>query len=492
MRWFSASLRALALCSSCWLSCAVQAAAQAALDGTWVGTLSAGGTSLQMVVNLSHDASGQAAGTLDSPSQLAFDIPLDVVSFDGQRLHFESKAVSGAFDGELQADGTTLVGTWSQGGQSAALTLVPGAPAARPKRPQEPQAPFPYDVEDVSYDNAAAGVHLAGTLTTPRSRGRHPAVLLITGSGAQDRNESLAGHKPFLVIADALTRRGISVLRVDDRGVGGSTGSVDQSTTADFAQDALAGVAYLRSRNDIDARHIGLIGHSEGGEVAPLAAAGSQDVAFVVLLAGPGVPNTQVLLRQTEAIAIAGGMKPEYAALERELTGKLLDVVKAEPDDQRALEQMNAAWQTMKADLLAHDPSDELKALIAQEDSSFAASTAQLITPWYRYFVSYDPAPALRQLRVPVLALNGSRDLQVDPKENLPAIEAALREGGDPDFVIEELPGLNHLFQTAQTGLPDEYQTIEETFAPAALQRIGDFIVERTCSLRTASPRPRP
>ena len=331
-------------------------------------------------------------------------------------------------------------------------TPAQSAPAAaRPPRPQEPTPPYPYQEEQVTFVNAKAGITFAGTLTLPASPTASPAVVLITGSGAQDRDETIAGHKPFLVLADALTRRGIAVLRVDDRGVGGSGGTMATATSEDFVDDALAAVAYLRGRKDIDAKRIGLVGHSEGGLIAPIAATRSKDIAFIVLMAGPGITGDQILFLQGAAIMRANGASEAAISRNREVQQRLFDVIRTEKDDAAAKEKIK----------------------------SIAPGQERVATPWFRYFLSYDPVPVLQKVTCPVLAINGEKDLQVPYRENLDAIGKALRAGGNTDVTTLSMPNLNHLFQTSQTGAPSEYAKISETFAPAALDAISDWILKR-------------
>jgi pimeloyl-ACP methyl ester carboxylesterase len=350
--------------------------------------------------------------------------------------------------------------------------LRPGLAAAQPaRRPQDPQPPFPYSTEETAYSNG--DIHLAGTLTLPPGEGPFPAVVLITGSGAQNRDEELLGHRPFLVLADHLTRAGIAVLRVDDRGVGGSTGSVPQSTSADFAGDVLAGVRFLKGHPRIAPGRIGLLGHSEGGLIAPLAASRSADVAFIILLAGPGVPGAEILPAQVEAIDRASGMPEERIRKQVDLTRADLRLMRAEKDPTALRAQLKKLFAE-HSDAL--DPKEiqagGTDALVEQQVKAFSS-------PWFRYFLDYDPRPVLRLVRVPVLALNGELDRQVPVEQNLPAIEQALREGKNPDVTVRRMPGLNHLFQTARTGSPAEYSTIDETLSPALLDTVTHWILER-------------
>lgn len=442
--------------------------------GTWVGTLDAG-VKLRLVVRIAAGADGSLIGKLDSPDQSALGIAIDSVTLKDKALRFELKVIGGVFEGTLDEAGTEISGHWSQSGFSFPLVLKKTDHPPELNRPQEPQKPYPYDEEEVVYDNTAAGIRLAATLTLPRSAEPVAAVVLLTGSGAQDRNESVAGHRPFLVLADYLTRRGIAVLRADDRGVGGSTGKVSTSTSQDFAGDALAGVAYLKTRKEIDSKRIGLLGHSEGGLVAPLAAGRSGDVAFIVLMAGPGLPGEDILLLQSQLIFAAVGLNPDLVAKSRKLNTQIYSILRKEQDTAVAEKALRELWKTSSTTF-----SDAEKTLLGFSDAIWEAQIKQVLSPWFRYFLSYDPRPALAKVHCPILAINGERDLQVPARQNLAAIEGALKAAGHKAYTIRELPGLNHLFQTAKTGAPTEYAQVTETIAPAALELIGDWILEKT------------
>jgi len=339
-----------------------------------------------------------------------------------------------------------------------------------------PKPPFPYREEEVAYDSKTPGVRIAGTLTLPPGPGPFPAVLLITGSGAQDRDESLLGHKPFLVLADDLTRRGIAVLRVDDRGTAKSTGNFAAATTFDFADDAQAGYEYLRTRKEIAPAKIGLVGHSEGGLIAPIVAARTPEVAFIVLLAGPGLPGGDILAAQQALILRASGVSEAKIKEESAAITRMIAVVRETPD----LKAAGAKIKAVRDEIAAALPEAERKAL-AESDPN-GASLARLTTPWFRTFLLHDPRPTLAGVRCPVLAVNGELDLQVPCKDNLDAIAQALATGGNPRLTVRPMPGLNHLFQTCKTGAPSEYASIEETIAPAALKVIGDWIVEQAAA----------
>ncbi|HWQ32377.1 MAG TPA: alpha/beta hydrolase [Blastocatellia bacterium] len=447
------------------------------ISGDWSGVLDVGAAKLTLVLHLAQDATGALSAKVDSPDQGASGIPVDTVTFAGQTLKFEMKQLMASYEGTLNSDGTEISGKFTQGGVSFPLTLKRGVkPKEPPKRPQEPKPPYPYREEEVSYENKAAeGVRLAGTLTLPKSQGPFPAVLLITGSGPQDRNEALLGHKPFLVLADHLTRQGIAVLRVDDRGIGKSTGKFSLATSEDFASDALAGIEYLKSRPEINPKQIGLIGHSEGGLIAPMVAAKSKDVAFIVLMAGPGVTGEEILYEQGALMSRAAGAKEDAIEENRKTQAAMFAIVKSEKDAAAAEKQL----REMFAKQLAELPEEQRKQAIASQ-AAIEAQIKQVNSPWFRYFLTYDPRPTLRQVRIPVLAVNGELDLQVPPKQNLPEIDKALKAAGNRDYKLVELPKLNHLFQTAQTGGFAEYEKIEETISPTALNTISDWILART------------
>jgi fermentation-respiration switch protein FrsA (DUF1100 family) len=432
------------------------------IDGAWMGTLDTGAIKLRVVFHIVNTDGGLTA-TLDSLDQGAMGIPTTSVTRGGSSLKIEVQKIGGVFEGKIAPDLSSIDGKWSQGGGTMPLVLKPAKDKAELelKRPQNPVKPYPYRDEDVTYDNQIQNVTLAATLTIPQGKGPFPAVVLITGSGAQDRDESLLGHKPFLVLSDYLTRHGIAVLRADDRGTAKSTGDFATATTADFATDAEAGVAYLKTRPEIDHHKIGLIGHSEGGVIAPMIAARNKDVAFIVMMAGTGVPGDQVLPAQGEAIEVAGGKSAEEAAKNAAKEKEMLTLVETEKD-QAVLEK-------------------ELKEKMAGDapEAQIGLQISQITSPWFRYFLTYDPATTLRKVTCPVLAINGSLDKQVLPTQNLPPIRKALQEGGNKNFEVDELPGLNHLFQTAKTGSIAEYSQIEETMSPVALEKMSTWILKQ-------------
>ncbi len=443
------------------------------ITGIWQGALSIQGMELRIVIHISADSTGALTATMDSPDQGATGIAVSAVKFNGDSLRLEVAVVRGFYEGKFLADSLQFDGNWSQSGFSLPLKLTKIEKLPEIKRPQMPEKPYPYDEEEVLYKNEKAGIDLAGTLTRPKADGPFPAVLLISGSGAQDRDETIFNHKPFLVLSDYLTRQGIAVLRVDDRGVGGSGGSVSQSTSEEFAGDVLRGVEFLKKQPKIDKKKIGLIGHSEGGIIAPMVASKSKDVAFIVLMAGTGLTGEEILYKQDALIFKANGANDEAIADNRAQQEQLFSILKKEKDDSLAAEKIKDVIKKSFEKL-----SDEERKQAGDIESLADGKAQQLLSPWFRFFIAYDPKPALKKVACPVLAINGSKDLQVPPKENLEAIEQALKAGGNKNVTIRELPELNHLFQTSATGSPTEYSKIEETIAPAALQLIGDWILK--------------
>lgn len=436
------------------------------LAGRWEGRLNVNGQSLRVVLNV--DAVGGA--TIDSPDQGVTGLPVSGLSVQGGVVRFAVPTVSGGFEGTLADGGRTLTGVLTQGGASLPLVLsrvmeltpsAPPTPAPSPValRPQTPQAPFPYRSEDVVIPTPTPGVQLAGTLTLPEGPGPFPAVLLITGSGLQDRDETVFGHKPFLVLADALTRRGVAVLRVDDRGAGGSTGPVVTATSADFAIDAGASVAFLGGRSDIAANRIGLIGHSEGGTIAPLVAGADPRVAFIVMIAGPAVSGADLLVEQSRATQQAMGVPAAAMAPNLAIQSRIMQAV---GQNASSAEGVTAAV-------------DAILAEAGLSEGQRQVTIAQLAAPWTRWFIGHDPQPSLRALHVPVLAIYGGKDTQVPAAQNAPVLRTLI-----PSADVVVLPNLNHLMQPADTGLVAEYATIETTFAPEALSTVVDWVAARS------------
>lgn len=453
-------LRRVAAVSAAALLTGSAASAQEAV-GDWNGLLQVGGVELRIGVKIEAGEGGALTGSITSPDQSPGDIPISDARMDQGKLSFAVPMIRGRYEGRWDAAQGAWNGRWIQGGPIP-LTLAKGPVPSR-ARPQMPAKPYPYREEEVAFDSAP-GVKLAGTLTLPEGKGPFPAAILISGSGAQDRDEQLLGHRPFLVLADHLTRRGIAVLRYDDRGYGKSTGRFQDATSSDFAVDAAAAVAFLRDRKDIDTGRIGLIGHSEGGMVGPMVAAKDPTIAFVVLLAGPGAPSRQLMAAQRAAVARARGIPPEAVARNETFAGRI-DTLLAETAD----------WEAAKVEVTK--VVGQGAAVVGVPVEQLIAANQLLFTPWYREFIAYDPRPNLAKLRMPVLAVNGAKDLQVIAGQNLPAIREALK--ANKDATVIELPGLNHLFQTSATGDPRDYGRIEETFAPAALATVSDWVRAR-------------
>lgn len=450
--------------------------AQDANVDSWFGTLDFGAIKLRLRVDVTEGEDGKQSAVVVSLDQGNARLECDEFSMDDGQLKFKVNKVNASFEGKIASEGVAE-GTFTQMGQAVPLKLKMGdGKEYEQKRPQMPKQPFPYESIEVQFNNESdKSVTLAGTLTMPKGEGPFPAVLLVTGSGPQDRDESVMGHKPFLVLADYLTRQGIAVLRYDDRGINKSTGSFATSTSVDFAGDAASGLAYLAKRDKIDSARIGLVGHSEGGLIGTmLAAKDNNQLAHVVLLAGPGVKGDEIIRSQAIAIAKASGLPTDSD--DTKLREQALDALKTGASDE---ELMAIAEKFLENAKITNSESDEESDASDEiTKTALRAAMTQLTTPWFRYFVTYDPAVDLAKANCPVLAMIGSNDLQVLAELNLPAIQKALASAPAQGHQVERLEGLNHLFQTTDNGSPAEYGQIEETMSPKALEMIASWIRE--------------
>jgi hypothetical protein len=440
-----------------------------AVVGTWQGALSIGQDSLRIVFEIERSADSLAA-TMDSPDQGATGIPVPNVLVTADTLRLGVPSIAGAFAGVLKEQGarTVVDGQWVQGPTRLPLTLRKTDAAPEVRRPQTPEPPFPYRADSVSFRNDDIDIALAGTLTRPAEEaadGPVPAVVIVGGSGPQDRNGTIQGHEPFHVLADHLTRQGIAVLRYDERGVGASEGTLRGATSRDLAGDVQAAVAFLAEQSGIDASRVGIIGHSEGGMIAPMVATETDQVGFLVLLAAPGLPGREVLADQLEDIGRSRGVDSRALAVQRGTQQRIFEALTQEAD--------------------SADIATELKQIMRDTqgisgEEAIEQQVQQLTSPWFRFFVSYDPRPALRQIEVPVLALTGSNDLQVAADTNLAAIEDALESGQNPPHTVRVVDGLNHLLQPSETGAVSDYGRIETTLAPRVLEEIAAWIRDQS------------
>ncbi|MBI3134465.1 MAG: alpha/beta hydrolase [Bacteroidetes bacterium] len=448
----------------------------AQIDGRWTGILDVQGTLLTLVFTI-HAEDGMYTATMDSPDQGATGIPIEKTTFSNDTLNLSAPSLKLSYRGVLDKKTGLISGIFSQAGMEIPLNLSQGeVKKSGGDRPQTPPEPYPYYTEEITFNNPSSGITLAGTLTLPDTLRPYPVVILITGSGPQNRDEEILGHKPFLVLADHLTRKGIGVLRYDDRGVGKSTGNFNSSTSLDFASDVEAAIDYLKTRKETNAEKIGLIGHSEGGMIAPMVAAKSNDVAFIILLAGPGIPISDLMALQTQKSAEIEGADEELIRTNLLVFNRLSKLI---CDNQKlsnaALSELLTTELTGIFDTLppAMKPpgEEDIKRLIA-------AQANQLSGNWYRFFIAYDPQPVLRKVTCPVLAVNGSLDVQVTATENLAGINRSLEKGRCKNFRTIELAGLNHLFQEAKTGAVSEYAKIEQTLSTKLLDEMDAWLLE--------------
>lgn len=433
------------------------------ITGQWNGILKVPGMQLSIVFHINKTDNGFIA-TMDSPDQKANGIPVTTTTFVDSVLKLEIKNLDVVYEGTLNKD-NTIIGNFTQRGHAIPLNMSREIVEKEVLvRPQEPKAPFPYYTEEVSFENKKDKVTLAGTLSLPQKEGSFPVVILITGSGRQNRDEEVMGHKPFLVLADYLTKKGIGVLRFDDRGAGKSTGDFSKATTPDFVKDVQAGVDYLLTRKEVDKNKIGLIGHSEGGVINAIVAGNSKEIDYIVSLAGPGIRSDKLLLLQKELLERQMGISEPEIQKSKEIYKGAYDIILNSPvynDDLKV--KVNSYFKSKFGDAIS--------------DNDIIAMTNQMANPWLHYFAKFDPAPVFKKVKCPVLALNGSKDLQVPAAVNLDAIKKAVTSGGNKNVTTKILPDLNHFFQECKTGLPSEYSSIEQTLSPIALEEISKWIL---------------
>jgi len=442
--------------------------------GQWNGALKVQGIQMRLVFNITKTDNG-VRSIMYSPDQGPKGIPTTTTSFENSILKITIANAKIEYEGTLGKD-NIIVGTFKQSGQSFPMNLSKEIiEKEKLVRPQEPTKPYSYYSEDITFENKHAGISLAGTLTLPKKDGVFPVVILISGSGPQNRDEELLGHKPFLVLSDYLTKNGIAVLRYDDRGTALSKGDFKTATSADFATDVESAISYLKTRKEINKKKIGLIGHSEGGLIAPMVASKSKDVAFIVLLAGTGIQGDEILLLQQKLIGKASGISDEDLQKNEIENRKTFDIVNKSTN----LAQLDNDLTIYIMQSLKDNPNSEKPQGMRDEDF-VKLQVKQIANPWMQYFIKYNPAPALEKVKCPVLAINGEKDLQVPPKENLEAIKKALTKGGNKKVTTIELPKVNHLFQECKTGSPEEYATIEQTFSPTALNEILKWLQTQT------------
>ncbi|MBS1773362.1 MAG: alpha/beta fold hydrolase [Bacteroidetes bacterium] len=459
----------------CLLAVSAQAFAQSKLAGNWEGKISAGGKDVRLVFRV-KESNGKLSATMDSPDQGVTGIGVQNASLNNDTALFDMSSLGIQYKGLLMGD--EIVGAWFQGGASIPLEMKRTEKPAEIFKPQTPQPPFSYTSEEVTYQNADKSMTYGATITIPKDGKTHPAMILISGSGSQNRDGEIKGHKPFMVIADYLTKKGYIVLRVDDRGMGGTTvgGNPNNLTSLDFAKDVSTGLDYLKTRKEVNTKKLGMIGHSEGGMIAPMVAADRKDVDFIIMLAGPGIKVYEMMEDQNAAIMQSGGVSEsvvnEYRKLYRGMEQAAIAGTSGEDAKNRMI-KVTTAWKPT-----ASKEALELTGLNDfQKERDFIDEFMMMYhNKWLNYFLKYDPQPTLQKLSCKVLALNGEKDVQVLAKSNLAGIQASLQKSKSKSYETKELPGLNHLFQTCKQCNTAEYGDLDETFSPTALQTIGDWL----------------
>lgn len=435
-------------------------------QGVFLDTLKVGGKELRLGITVQTNDEGNYTASFNSIDQGSGEINFDEVKIEGSRIYLSSKAGI-VVEGEYNNEKTKIIADFKQGPFTFPLEFERVEYLPVYSRPQEPKKPYPYVEEEIVYKNEKAGIQLAGTLTLPQGEGPFPAVVLLTGSGPQNRNEELVGHKPFLVLADFLTRNGIAVLRADDRGFGASTGEFKSSTTGDFADDGLAGIEWLKTRTEIDPGTIGFIGHSEGGMMAPIAATKSTDVAFIVLLAGPGSNIGENVNYQRATLAKNNGASDEFVEIQRKVHQAFNEIAKKDISVEQAMQEARDFYAGL---------SEAEKNKLQWNDDRINGSAGMVLDDWWRYALRYNPEETIGALDLPVLAILGEKDQQVPVALNQEELERALSRGHEKSQLVV-MPGLNHLFQTCETGDISEYIKIDETMSPKVLEIIKDWII---------------
>ncbi|WP_338733930.1 alpha/beta hydrolase family protein [Mangrovimonas cancribranchiae] len=440
------------------------------ISGDWSGKAKRGDKEITFVFNITQEGANYSS-IMNVPTFRIFGIKPATTTYTNGKLTIDGSNLGMSYVANYNAELQQFEGTYKEGGIEMALNLKKGAvEVADQRRPQEPVKPYPYYEEEVMFQNKEANITLAGTLTLPSKEGTFPVAILISGSGPQDRDETFMGHKPFLVLADHLTKQGIGVLRFDDRGQGASTGDFGNATTEDFSKDVLSAIAYLKTRKDVDKKNIGLIGHSEGGIIAPLAANNTNDVAFMVLLASTSISGTELSIMQSKTLR-EFPVKDEVTYEKN--ARKAIAIVTSDKSEPEIKTELTAHYNAFIRPILKdlNVPEKNINAFIENQVNTS-------IKPWSRYFLQYNPADEIEKLKIPVLSLNGSKDTQVNAKINQNGIREALIKGGNKDYKIIELENLNHFFQECETGKMDEYRKIEQTFSPIALKEVSSWVLE--------------
>lgn len=447
------------------------AKAQTGFTGIWEGKINAG-AEVRIIFQISYDAANKPVATMGVPGQGLRDVST-TVDIDGDSIHIGIAQFHSKYSGLLRGD--SITGTFHQG-IPLPLNLNKVTSVAEKVRPQTPVPPFPYKTEDLVYTNSDKSITYGATITIPPGKGPFPAAILLTGSGQQNRDEEILGHKPFAVIADHLTRKGIIVLRVDDRGMGQTTGDIFSATTRDFADDALVSLNYLLNRKEVDKSKVGLVGHSEGGMIAQLIAAERKDLSFIIMLAAPGEKTLKLMNDQNEAILTKAGLPVSYISAYLSLYNDILTTV-LETDNTQAFEKVKTVVDNWTAKTAANIVVATTGIKDDRSKTEFINRfVSQLGNPWFRYFLSYDPAPTVKNISAKVLAVNGSSDIQVLSKQNLAGIEGALKKSSSKSYEIKEFPGLNHLFQECKACTVAEYSELDQTISPALLEYISSWL----------------
>lgn len=435
-----------------------------------------GSQSITIIIEM-EKAGEKFSSKIYIPEQMIFAHKISSTRIMGDTLVFQLSDFRAKYEGIINSEKDLFEGIWSQNKIETPLKLSFATDETRFdfSRPQEPVAPFPYVEQEIIVKNKKAKVELSGTLTLPSTEGKFPLIILVTGSGPQNRDEELFGHKPFWIIADYFARNGVAVYRYDDRGYAKSTGVFGEASSYDFMTDAMSAVKQLKKHPNIDKKRIGIAGHSEGGMIALIAAAKyPKDLAFIISLAGPGVNIIDLLLKQSEEINRASGLNETQIEIVRNFNYNFFNLALTEKEIKNITEKMSLLYNELTQDL-----SEDEKAELQINEAMISRTAIQLRSPWMQYFLAFNPSDYLKKIKIPVLAINGSLDIQVDADENLSAIERYLTEAKNKNFKIVKIENVNHVLQTSKTGVIRDYMLNKETVSPEILKQMHEFLKDK-------------
>ncbi len=442
------------------------------LFGKWSGFLKTPKRQLVISADILKSKNGNVNLKISSPKQKQYNIPTDSLVINNNLIMFSINKYKIRYKGIINLDSTKIIGTWYQDNFISELDFYRPDEILRTGHPQYPVKPYPYNNDSVYFFNYIDSINLAGTITYPKkNKQKYPAILLINGLGKHDRDETMYGHKPFLLISDYLTRKGYVVFRADDRGVGKSGGKFEKATTKDFTRDMISALKYLKTKSYVDTNKIGIIGFNEGGLIAARIASESDNVKFIILLSTPGITGKEILLTQTVDIQEKSGIPDNVIQRDLKINKKILNIVGSIKDSALAYNKLRNTYRQFRATLPKEDLVKKKYSIVA-----FKNQLNFMLTPWFKYYLNYNPKKTFTKIKIPVLIIYGDKDVQVNAAKNNNALRRALEQAGNKNYKSIIFPNLNHLLQHCQTGLPNEYAKISQTVSPAVLDSINVWL----------------